>query len=350
MAELSATPPGDPLRPPRPRWVAGARTARTRSTSSAPTCVTMLDRLGLARVVLLRAVDRRDGGPVAGHQRARADRPAHPALHGGAPAAGVGLARARRRRPRGGQPRGRRRCRPGALVHPGVRADRIPMSWRDIGHDDRASTPRATPAAARRSRPWTCAPGCRASRAPTLVVVRAPGPVDPARARRGDRRRRPGRAVEVLDPAAHLASVERADVVTSLIAEPPRRRGGGGERMSDELHDAGMKVRRAVLGDEHVDRAIERTTEFTAPFQEFITRYAWGGVWTRRGAGPPHAQRHHALGADRAGRARTRSRCTSAPRCATASPRRRSARCFIHTAIYAGVPAANSRVRDRPAR
>ena len=53
--------------------------------------------------------------------------------------------------------------------------------------------------------------------------------------------------------------------------------------MSDELHDDGMKVRRAVLGDEHVDRAIERTTEFTAPFQEFITRYAWGGVWTREG-------------------------------------------------------------------
>ena len=44
-----------------------------------------------------------------------------------------------------------------------------------------------------------------------------------------------------------------------------------------------MKVRRAVLGDAHVDRAIERTTDFTAPFQEFITRYAWGDVWTREG-------------------------------------------------------------------
>ena len=53
--------------------------------------------------------------------------------------------------------------------------------------------------------------------------------------------------------------------------------------MTDEGHDAGMKVRRAVLGDAHVDRAIERTTDFTAPFQEFITRYAWGGVWTREG-------------------------------------------------------------------
>ena len=49
-----------------------------------------------------------------------------------------------------------------------------------------------------------------------------------------------------------------------------------------------MKVRRAVLGDDHVDRAIERTTDFTAPFQDFITRYAWGSVWTREAwtAGP----------------------------------------------------------------
>ena len=53
--------------------------------------------------------------------------------------------------------------------------------------------------------------------------------------------------------------------------------------MSDETYEAGMTVRRAVLGDDHVDRAIQRTTEFTAPFQDFITRYAWGSVWTREG-------------------------------------------------------------------
>jgi 3-oxoadipate enol-lactonase/4-carboxymuconolactone decarboxylase len=44
-----------------------------------------------------------------------------------------------------------------------------------------------------------------------------------------------------------------------------------------------MKVRREVLGDEHVDGAVERTSEFTADFQDFITRYAWGEVWTRPG-------------------------------------------------------------------
>jgi 4-carboxymuconolactone decarboxylase len=53
--------------------------------------------------------------------------------------------------------------------------------------------------------------------------------------------------------------------------------------MSDHAHERGMKVRREVLGDEHVDEAIAGTTEFTAEFQDLITRYAWGEIWTRPG-------------------------------------------------------------------
>ena len=49
----------------------------------------------------------------------------------------------------------------------------------------------------------------------------------------------------------------------------------------------GMQTRREVLGDEHVDRAIASTTEFTAPFQDLITRYAWGEIWTRPGLSRP---------------------------------------------------------------
>ncbi len=45
----------------------------------------------------------------------------------------------------------------------------------------------------------------------------------------------------------------------------------------------GMAVRREVLGDEHVDRAVASATPFTAPFQDFITRYAWGDIWSRPG-------------------------------------------------------------------
>jgi 4-carboxymuconolactone decarboxylase len=51
----------------------------------------------------------------------------------------------------------------------------------------------------------------------------------------------------------------------------------------NDPHERGMKVRREVLGDEHVDAAVERTTDFTADFQGLITRYAWGEIWARPG-------------------------------------------------------------------
>jgi 4-carboxymuconolactone decarboxylase len=56
-----------------------------------------------------------------------------------------------------------------------------------------------------------------------------------------------------------------------------------------ERFDAGMKVRRAVLGDAHVDRTLTRRTDFNAEFQDLITRYAWGEIWTRPGL-PRHTR------------------------------------------------------------
>ena len=53
--------------------------------------------------------------------------------------------------------------------------------------------------------------------------------------------------------------------------------------MSDDLYERGMQVRREVLGDEHVDRALDRRNEYTTEFQDFITRYAWGEIWSRPG-------------------------------------------------------------------
>jgi 4-carboxymuconolactone decarboxylase len=110
--------------------------------------------------------------------------------------------------------------------------------------------------------------------------------------------------------------------------------------VNDSLYDDGMQVRREVLGDEHVDRAIERTTEFTAPFQDFITRYAWGAVWGREGL-------------DR----RTRSAVTLAVLTALGREHElamhvRAAlrngldaaeigEVLLHTSVYAGVPVAN---------
>jgi 4-carboxymuconolactone decarboxylase len=111
--------------------------------------------------------------------------------------------------------------------------------------------------------------------------------------------------------------------------------------MTDDPLQEGMRVRREVLGDAHVDAAIAGATDFTRPFQEFITRSAWGSVWTREGL-------------DR----RTRSAITLAVLTALGFEHElalhvRAARrngltpdeigeVLLHTAVYAGVPAANA--------
>jgi 4-carboxymuconolactone decarboxylase len=53
--------------------------------------------------------------------------------------------------------------------------------------------------------------------------------------------------------------------------------------VSDERRERGMEVRREVLGDEHVDAAVDKTSDFTREFQDLITRYGWGEIWTRPG-------------------------------------------------------------------
>jgi 3-oxoadipate enol-lactonase/4-carboxymuconolactone decarboxylase len=83
--------------------------------------------------------------------------------------------------------------------------------------------------------------------------------------------------------AAHLAGVERPEVVTAALRQhlaPADSTVASGDRAR---HAAGLAVRQAVLGDAHVDRATAATTAFTADFQDFITRYAWGEIWTRPG-------------------------------------------------------------------
>jgi 4-carboxymuconolactone decarboxylase len=111
--------------------------------------------------------------------------------------------------------------------------------------------------------------------------------------------------------------------------------------MTEDSYEQGMRVRREVLGDDHVDRALERATPFTKPFQEFITRHAWGAAWTRPGLdrrmrsavtlavltalGREQELELHVRGALRNGLSEEEI-----------------AEVFIHTAVYAGVPAANA--------
>jgi 3-oxoadipate enol-lactonase/4-carboxymuconolactone decarboxylase len=113
--------------------------------------------------------------------------------------------------------------------------------------------------------------------------------------------------------------------------------------MTDPIdpYEAGMRLRREVLGDAHVDRSIARTTDFTRDFQEHITRVAWGSVWTRPGLdrrtrsvitltaltalGREGELELHVRGALRNG----------------LTPDEIS-EILIHTSVYAGVPAANA--------
>jgi 4-carboxymuconolactone decarboxylase len=108
----------------------------------------------------------------------------------------------------------------------------------------------------------------------------------------------------------------------------------------DERLFTGMAIRRMVLGDDHVDAAVAATDDFTADFQDFVTRYAWGEVWNRPGLGR-----------------RTRSCVTLAVLAAlhhdeelglhvpaalrNGLTRAEIAEVLLQVAVYAGVPAAN---------
>jgi 3-oxoadipate enol-lactonase/4-carboxymuconolactone decarboxylase len=95
--------------------------------------------------------------------------------------------------------------------------------------------------------------------------------------------------VVVVGSASHLAPAEKPEFVAHLMRKhflgegPDRVLPGPQGAPVVGGRDAGLAVRRDVLGDEHVDRALANADELTKEFQDFITTYAWGGVWTRPG-------------------------------------------------------------------
>ncbi len=172
--------------------------------------------------------------------------------------------------------------------------------------------------------------------APTLVLSAELDPATPPEHGRTICAAISGARLLVLPDAAHLANVEQPDtfnraIVAHLTPE---------DAVLDDPQSRGQRVRREVLGDEHVARARARTTEFTEDFQSFITSYAWGGIWTRPGL-------------DR----RTRSAITIAMLVALGrdeeltlhlkAARRNGvsvdeiAEILLQSAVYCGVPAAN---------
>ena len=109
----------------------------------------------------------------------------------------------------------------------------------------------------------------------------------------------------------------------------------------DERHEQGMRVRRGVLGDAHVDRAVQNTTELTAPFQDFITRYAWGEIWARPGL-DRRTRSIVTLTALTALRAENEIAMHVRAAITNGLTPLEITEVLLHTAIYAGVPAANA--------
>jgi len=111
--------------------------------------------------------------------------------------------------------------------------------------------------------------------------------------------------------------------------------------MTESRYEAGMKVRREVLGDAHVERALARATEFDADFQRIITEMAWGTVWSR----PDLDRRTRSLVTiailAALGREELALHLRAAVEHVGVDPHE-IAEVLLHVAIYAGVPAANS--------
>ena len=103
----------------------------------------------------------------------------------------------------------------------------------------------------------------------------------------------------------------------------------------------GDRTRREVLGDEHVDRAQARTTEFTRPFQEFIERYAWGDVWSRPGLDRRARSMITLAALTSLGAENEIAMHVRAARRHGLTPEE-IAEVLLHTALYAGLPAANA--------
>jgi len=108
-----------------------------------------------------------------------------------------------------------------------------------------------------------------------------------------------------------------------------------------ERYEQGMNVRRAVLGDAHVDRSVARRNEFNTEFQELITRYAWGEIWTRPGL-PRHTRSLLTIGLMVALNRTDEFRLHVRAAFNNGVTREEIKEVILQCAIYAGVPAANA--------
>ncbi|PPG92762.1 hypothetical protein C5C39_01755 [Rathayibacter sp. AY1F3] len=168
-------------------------------------------------------------------------------------------------------------------------------------------------------------PGLAAAR-DVLLVAGALDAALPLASIREQAEAMPGARVEVLDGVGHLPGYEAPERLAAIVS---RRASLGGT------------TRRAVLGDAHVDAAAARITPETADFQEFLTRYAWGEVWTRPGLGR-RERSMITLAALVSLRAEDEIPMHLRGALRNGVTRAEIAEVLLHTALYAGLPAANA--------
>lgn len=175
---------------------------------------------------------------------------------------------------------------------------------------------------------------------PTLIIAGEDDPVTTPADARWLAENIPAARYAILR-GAHLCNIEDAaaftDIVSSFLAEGS----SPGER---ERYAAGMSVRRAVLGNEHVDRSLQRLTPFNGDFQDMITRYAWGEIWTRPGL-PRHTRSLITISMLVALRLDAELRMHLKAARNNGVSRDEIKEVLLQSAIYCGVPAAHAAFR-----
>ncbi len=176
-----------------------------------------------------------------------------------------------------------------------------------------------------------------ALRLPTLVLVGEEDLATPPEAARALAAAIPGARLETVPRAAHIPTMEQPEAIAAAML---RFLAPAGER-----YEAGLAVRRAVLGEAHVARSLAAATDFDRDFQRFITETAWGGVWAR-----PGLERRTrslltlailaALGREEEFRLHLRATAN------TGASAAEIAEAMLHVAVYAGIPAANAAIRS----
>jgi 3-oxoadipate enol-lactonase/4-carboxymuconolactone decarboxylase len=123
-------------------------------------------------------------------------------------------------------------------------------------------------------------PAIGAIRTPTLIIAGADDPATPVTMMEEIRSRIPDSELIVLPRAAHLLAIERADIVNAhLAAFLDRHETTAQARRGGASFEAGLANRKRVLGAEHAERSLAKAGSFATPWQDFITRVAWGEIW-----------------------------------------------------------------------